>query len=121
MIHTKIKDLNIWGGNYNNIEDVPDNRDVVDSEPNGQIKPIWDGTQWVEGATPEEKNQAKTQELNQLREQTNELLSKTDWAFIRSIDDSSEVNEMPIEVINERAEIRANHEMKKQEIITKYS
>ncbi len=54
MVHTKIKELNIWGGTYATIEQVPDNRDIVDSVPNGQIKPIWNGTQWIESATNEQ-------------------------------------------------------------------
>lgn len=54
MIHTKIKELNIWGGTYNSTEEVPENREIVDSAPEGQITPIWDGTQWIENATDEE-------------------------------------------------------------------
>ena len=81
---------------------------------NGNIEVLFPGTK-------EEINDLKNKELNELREQTNELLKQTDWYFIRSLDNSSEVNDIPIEVLNERAEIRANYDIKKQEIITKYS
>jgi hypothetical protein len=54
MIHTKIKELNIWGGTYSTIEQVPDNRDIVESAPNGQIKPIFENGFWIEGATEQE-------------------------------------------------------------------
>lgn len=98
--------------------------------PQDDTKQLWqDWYQWklnggVEESFPsteEEINDLKTKELNELREQTNELLKQTDWYFIRNLDASSDINDIPIEVLNERSEIRTNYDLKKQEIINKYS
>jgi hypothetical protein len=122
MIHTKIKDLNIWGGNYYTIEEVPENREIVDSIPSiNLIKPYHDGNDWIESATTEEKQMAKENEIALLNTETKRLLSATDEYVTRELDRSSGYKSMPTDIYNERLNIRQAQWEKEQKIIEKYS
>ena len=79
----------------------------------GLIKEFWNGTEWIESATPEEiaeYNNKKIEELNQMKF---EELSKTDWAYTRQQELGIEV---PIEIVNERKIIREKYNNLKQEL-----
>jgi hypothetical protein len=72
-------------------------------EPTGLISPIWNEAEWNEGVTPEE-----LEVINKSKKQSCYIeLLETDWYFIRKAETGIEV---PIEVLQKRAEIRAKYE-----------
>ena len=77
------------------------------NEPENLIIPIWNLTEWNEGASTEELAQA-LQELNKQKdfECYNELL-KTDWYFIRKQDTGQDI---PQSLIAERNAIRLKYQ-----------
>ena len=77
------------------------------------LKPFWNGTEWIEGATPEEIAEANKPIVQNLKlEQYQELL-QTDWYYTRYIETGQEV---PLEIIQQRQEIRDKYNNLIQEI-----
>ena len=77
------------------------------------LKPFWSGTEWIEGATPEEIEEANKPIVQNLKlEQYQELL-QTDWYYTRYIETGQEV---PLEIKQQRQEIRDKYNNLIQEI-----
>ena len=73
----------------------------------GLIKEFWNGTEWIESATPEEIESYKLELLAQLNQLQFDELSRTDWAYTRFL----ELNvEIPIEIVEERKAIREKYD-----------
>lgn len=67
------------------------------------IKPIWNGTEWIEGATPEEIAEQELEKQKILKQQQYEELLPTDWYVVRFIETGIPV---PEEILQQRQEIR---------------
>ena len=59
----------------------------------GLIKPIWNGSEWIEGATPEEIAEQELEKQKILKQQQYEELLPTDWYVIRFIERGIEIPE----------------------------
>ena len=71
-------------------------------QPTNLISPIWNETEWNEGATQEDLDI-----IIQSNKQSCYIeLLETDWYFIRKAETGIEV---PIEILQQRAEIRAKY------------
>lgn len=68
--------------------------------------PIWNGSEWIEGITDEELQIIKQQKIDGLNKLQYDELSVTDWYLIRKLDIGVEI---PIEIINQRNEIRLKY------------
>ena len=79
----------------------------------GLIKEFWNGTEWIESATPEEIAEYNNKKIEDLNQMQFEELSKTDWAYTRQQELGIEV---PIEIVNERKIIREKYNNLKQEL-----
>ena len=79
----------------------------------GKINPIWNGTDFVEGATPEEIAEANKPIVQNLNLQQYQELSPTDWYYTRYIETGQEV---PLEIKQQRQEIRDKYNNLIQEI-----
>ena len=88
-------------------EEVPvlDNGNFIDS--------IWNGTTFMEGATPEEIAEANKPLVQNLNLQQYQELSPTDWYYTRYIETGQEV---PLEIKQQRQEIRDKYNNLIQEI-----
>ena len=82
--------------------------------PNGNyIKPFWNGSEWTEGATPEEIAEASKPKVQNLNLQRYKELLSTDWYFTRFLETGQEV---PLEIKQQRQEIRDKYNNLIQEI-----
>lgn len=78
------------------------------------LVPIWNGSQWIEGATEQELGVIKQQKIDELNKlQFDELLA-TDWAFIRKLEKDTEI---PLEIVNQRNEIRLKYNNLRNELL----
>ena len=57
------------------------------------LKPIWNGTEWVESITPEEIAEQELEKQKILKQQQYEELLPTDWYVIRFIERGIEIPE----------------------------
>jgi hypothetical protein len=67
------------------------------------LKPLWKGTTWIEGATPEEITEQENQQKQELKRQAHEELLKTDWYVVRFVERGIEI---PKEILEQRQLIR---------------
>ena len=67
------------------------------------LTPIWNGTDFVESATPEEIAEANKPIVQNLKLEQCQELSPTDWYYTRYIETGQEV---PLEIKQQRQEIR---------------
>lgn len=67
------------------------------------LNPIWNGTAFVEGATPEEIAEKQNKILQNLKKQQYIELSETDWYYTRYIEIGKDI---PLEIKQQRQEIR---------------
>lgn len=107
---------NIYNENYEIIvmdERLQPCQDWLAWRLNGGIETLFDGTR-------EDFEQEKLKEIELLNAETNSLLSKTDYFFIRELDESSVFKAVPQWVKDERLKIRQSHYEKEQIIIQKY-
>ena len=77
------------------------------------VIPIWNGLQWTEGATEQELQVIKQNKIDELNKLQFDELLVTDWAFIRRLEEDTEI---PLEIVNERNEIRAKYNNLKNEL-----
>jgi len=66
------------------------------------LKPIWNGSEWIEGATPEEIAEQELEKQKLLKQQQYEELLETDWYVIRFIERGIPI---PEEITQQRQEI----------------
>lgn len=79
MIVSTFLDSGRFGGNYQE-DKIPSNRTICDIFYSGNfLIPIWNGTEWIDGATPEEISEQKADE------QLNELVSICEYLTDRSL------------------------------------
>ena len=84
-----------------------DNWNLTDVLPSSDLLiPIWNGLQWIEGATEKELQNIKNKKIDELNTLQYFELKATDWYIIRKLDIGTEI---PIEIINERNEIRLKY------------
>ena len=67
------------------------------------IKPFWNGSEWIEGATPEEIAEQELEKQKILKQQQYEELLETDWYVVRFVETGIPV---PEEILQQRQEIR---------------
>jgi len=60
----------------------PDDPLITKAPPEGLHVPQWDGEQWVEGETAEQREARKKKEADAEREQRNALLAASDWSVL---------------------------------------
>ena len=77
------------------------------------INPIWNGTDFIEGATPEEIAEANKPIVQNLNLQQYQELLPTDWYYTRFLETGQEV---PLEIKQQRQEIRDKYNNLIQEI-----
>ena len=75
--------------------------------------PKWNGTEYYEGATPEEIAEANKPKVQNLKLEQYQELSPTDWYYTRYIETGQEV---PLEIKQQRQEIRDKYNNLIQEI-----
>jgi hypothetical protein len=81
---------------------------LTDILPNGTLlKPIWNGSEWIEGATKEEIQQQELEQKKILKQQQYEELLPTDWYIVRFIERGIEI---PKEILQQRQAIREKYE-----------
>lgn len=91
-----------------------DNWNLTDVLPSSDLViPIWNGLQWIEGATEQELQVIKQNKIDELNKLQFDELLVTDWAFIRRLEEDTEI---PLEIVNERNEIRAKYNNLKNEL-----
>jgi hypothetical protein len=66
-------------------------------------KPIWNGTEWIEGITDEEIAEQELEQQKLLKQQQYEELLPTDWYVVRFIETGVAI---PEEILQQRQEIR---------------
>ena len=71
----------------------------------GLIKEFWNGSEWIEVATPEEIVEAQNKITIELRKQAHELLKETDWYITRFAETGKPI---PNEILEQRQLIRDN-------------
>ena len=69
----------------------------------GLIKPIWNGSEWIEGATPEEIAEQQQEKQKILKQQQYEELLETDWYVVRFVETGVKI---PEEILQQRQDIR---------------
>jgi len=75
IVSTYLKDSNLFGGFYDD-DKIPSNRELASVIYENQfLKPTWDGTEWIEGATAEEIEQQ--QQVEALRKETEMYKKRT--------------------------------------------
>ena len=67
------------------------------------LKPIWNGSEWIEGATPEEIAEQELEQQKFLKQQQYEELLPTDWYVVRFIETGVKITE---EILEQRQDIR---------------
>ena len=67
------------------------------------IDPIWNGSEWIEGATPEEIAEQELEQQKFLKQQQYEELLETDWYVVRFVETGVKI---PEEILQQRHEIR---------------
>lgn len=70
------------------------------------INPIWNGTAFVEGATPEEIAEVNKLKVQNLKFQQYEELLPTDWYYTRFLETGQEV---PLEIKQQRLDIKEKY------------
>lgn len=140
-MRSRISDTGKWLGNYSDeflityyydslngdfIYDWIFSDDVYDTELN-YVLPYWDleNLVWydgdgIEGIPPPPGYTSYEVDLDILRQETYDLLQPTDFYIIRSLDPTSGA-EIPINILKERAEIRAAHEEQEQILKNTYN
>lgn len=104
-----------FAGNYSSIEAVPANKTVCEIFYDGSFQtPFFNGTEWIEKATPEEIAEANNIKIKNLKLQQYEELLSTDWYYTRLLETGQEV---PLEIKQQRQEIRNKHNNLIQQII----
>ena len=84
-----------------------DNWNLTEVLPSSNLLiPIWNGSEWIESITPEDIASRKIERNLELNKLQYAELKVTDWAFIRKSDTGDEI---PIEIVNERNEIRLKY------------
>ena len=64
--------------------EIPEEEGYVEAdEPEGFYKPRWDGSQWIEGATPEEIDEFKRQEERERMNSTEVRLTNAEDALFQ--------------------------------------
>ena len=66
-------------------------------------KPIWNGSEWIEGVTPEEIAEQELEKQKILKQQQYEELLETDWYVVRFIETGVKI---PEEILQQRQDIR---------------
>lgn len=94
---------NIFAGNYDD-NLIPDNKIAVSDSINNDDFHLakWNGTEWIEGATPEEIQQQQLEQQKLLKQQQYEELLPTDWYVIRFLERGIPI---PEEITQQRQEI----------------
>lgn len=77
------------------------------------LVPIWNGFEWIESITEVELQIIKQQKINELNKLQFEELYLTDWYIIRKLDIGIEI---PLEIINQRNEIRLKYNNLRNEL-----
>lgn len=77
------------------------------------IKPMWNGSEVYEGATPEEIAQQTQFQIQEYKIQQYQKLLPTDWYYTRFLETGQEV---PLEIKQQRQEIRDKYDTLIQEI-----
>jgi hypothetical protein len=67
------------------------------------LKPLWNGSEWIEGVTPEEIAEQELEQQKLLKQQQYEELLLTDWYVVRFVEKGVEI---PEEILKQRQEIR---------------
>jgi hypothetical protein len=67
------------------------------------LKPLWNGSEWIEGVTPEEIEEQELEQQKLLKQQQYEELLPTDWYVVRFVETGIPV---PEEILQQRQEIR---------------
>ena len=75
-------------------------------EPTHLIIPIFNGTEWTEGANQEQLSQAQADTVQFQKEECYKELLPTDWYFIRKSETGQDI---PQFILDERAAIRAKY------------
>ena len=70
------------------------------------LKPFWNGTQWIEGATAEEIAEQELEQQKILKQQQYEELLPTDWYVIRFMETGVEI---PEDILKLRKQIREKY------------
>ena len=70
------------------------------------IDAFWNGSEWIEGATPEEIAEANKPKVQNLKVEQYQELLPTDWYYTRYIETGQEV---PLEIKQQRQEIREKY------------
>lgn len=77
---------------------------LTDILPNESfIKPIWNDSEWIEGATPKEIEEQQLEQQKLLKQQQYEELLPTDWYVVRYMETGVAI---PEEILQQRQEIR---------------
>lgn len=106
-ILAKINEDNSFGGNYYE-EYVKDEYTYTENYYNKNfVKPQWNGSDWIEGATPEEIQEQENQQKQELKKQAYEELLPTDWYVVRFIETGIAI---PQEILDQRQAIRNKYE-----------
>ena len=75
--------------------------------PSGNLlKPIWNGTEFIEGATSQEIAEQTQFQIQEYKIQQYQELLPTDWYYTRFLETGQEV---PLEIIQLRQEIRERY------------
>ena len=77
------------------------------------IDAVWNGSEFIEGATPEEIAEANKPKVQNLKLEQYQELSSTDWYYTRFLETGQEV---PLEIKQQRQEIREKYDTLIQEI-----
>jgi hypothetical protein len=81
---------------------------LTDILPNETLlKPIWNGSEWIEGATKEQIQQQELEQKKILKQQQYEELLPTDWYVVRFIETGIAI---PEEILQQRQAIREKYE-----------
>lgn len=113
-IYSKIKSDKSFGGNFYE-KDIKDDWEITEKiYDNEFLKEYWNGSEWVENATTEELELVKQQKIHELNKLQFEELLVTDWYIIRKLDIGTEI---PIEIINQRNEIRLKYNNLRNELL----
>ena len=95
--------------NFNNIINgqLVSEWELTDILPNETLlKPIWNGSEWIEGITDEELQQQELEQQKLLKQQQYEELLPTDWYVVRFIETGIPV---PEEILQQRQVIREKY------------
>lgn len=90
------------------------NWNLTDILPSSDLLiPIWNDEQWIEGITETELKVIKQNKIDELNKLQFDELLVTDWYIIRKLDIGTEI---PLEIVNQRNEIRLKYNNLRNEI-----